>query len=458
MKILLVYPPIEFGKKRGFGFPPLGLLYIASYLKEKGIEVKVIDAFIEGYDLPELTYNILKEFPDFVCFSSMTCQIKNVIAVSKELKRNASALKIIVGGPHISSTLAQMFSFSEHINFLVYGEGEETIHKLISGASLEKIDGIIYKKEDRIIVNKPSSPIENLDELPFPNLDMVDIGKYDSYYAKSLPLTSLMASRGCCFNCNFCDSYATHGKIIRFRTPENIVDEIERNYKKYNIKQVMIKDSTFTVNKKWVKDICLEIKKRDLDINWTCNTRADMVDMELLDIMKRSGCYMILFGLESGVQEILDKMHKGITVQDIKNAISLCKKAGIQTAGYFMVGNLGETEDDALRTVEFSKELNLDMATFGVTVAYPGTELYQHAIQNNAIDPLWYMKDAISSKSVREMDGNLNLNGFSKERQIEIATKANKEFYLRPSYILKKILRVRNFQDINRGIKAVGEL
>lgn len=461
-KIVLVYPPTVFGKKRDFGFPPLGVLYIAAFLEKKGMDVRVMDSFIEGHTLKELTGEILKEKPDIVGFSAMTCQIKNVLMAAGELKKRNPTLKIAVGGSHISSTKEEVFDFSEDIDFLFYGESEKTLCELVS--ALERnlpfgdIDGLIYRKDDEVVVNKPPEPIQNLDELPFPNLGLLDVKKYDSYYAKSLPLTSLIASRGCPFNCTFCDAYATHGKIMRFRTPKSIVDEMEHNYNKYNIGQFMIKDSTFTVNKKWVREICSEIESRNLKINWTCNTRVDMVEENLLRTMKKSGCHMVMFGIESGSQKVLDMMHKGITLEQIRNGVSLCKKVGLETAGYFMVGNVGETEEDAQKTVELSKELDLDMATFGVATAYPGTELWEWASENKAIDRLWYMGDVKVSTSIREADGNLNLKDFCPESQARIVKKANKEFYFRPSYVLKKIFKIRRFHDINRAAKSIKEL
>lgn len=442
----------------------MGILYIATFLKKKNVDVKVIDSFIEGHTLKELTEKILKEEPDIVGFSIMTCQVNAFLEIAKELKKMDPSLRICCGGSHIGSTREELFKFTKDIDFLFYGEGEYTFYKFIKAfkknLSFEEIDGLIYKKDKEVIINKPPKPIQNLDDLPFPDLNLVDIKKYDSYYAKSLPLTSIMASRGCPFNCTFCDAYATHGKTLRLRPPKNIVDEIEHNHKKHKIKQVMIKDSTFTVNKKWVYEICSDIKKRGLKINWTCNTRVDMVDEELLKTMKDSGCHMVMFGIESGSQKILDMLHKGITIEQIRRSISLCKKVGIETTGYFMIGNPGETEEDAHKTLKLAKELDLDLATFGVTVAYPGTELYDWALENNALpDRFWYMKkDMKISNSIREMDGNLHLINLSPEKQAELIKKANRSFYLRPSFIFKQLTKLKRISDLKRAIKSVKEL
>ena len=217
----------------------------------------------------------------------------------------------------------------------------------------------------------------------------------------------------------------------------------------------MFKDSDLTLNKKWTESICSEIKKRNIKINWTCNTRVDLVGEELLRAMKESGCYLISFGIESGSQKVLNALRKGITIEQIKKAISLCKKAGIETMGYFIIGNPQETEDEARETIRFSQKLGLDLATFGVTVAYPGTEIYNWAIENNALpDKFWYMKSPRMSYDSREVSGNLNLKNFPSAKQAKLVKEANRGFYLRPSYLLKRAFKIKTFSDMKRAIKS----
>ncbi|MBI2041622.1 MAG: radical SAM protein [Candidatus Nealsonbacteria bacterium] len=457
--VVLVSPSIIFGKGKNFAYPLLGILYIAAFLQKNGIAVKIIDSFVNGYTLDELVEIILKENPSLVGFSAMSCQAKAVLEAAAELKKRCPSLKIAVGGPHISSTKDEIFNFSEDIDFLFYGEGEENFYKLAAGQPLEEINGLIYKNGNKIIINSPPQLIRELDDLPFPDLALLDIKKYDSYFAKSLPLASLMASRGCPYGCIFCDAHLTHGKILRLRTPENIVDEIENNHRKYGIKQFMFKDSDLTLNKNWVREICSEIDKRNIRITWTCNTRVDLVDEELFKTMKKSGCYMISFGIESGSQRILDVMRKGITLEQVERAISLCKKSGIEAMGYFMIGNPTETEDDARETIKFSQKLGLDLATFGTTAAYPGTELYKWAVENNALpDRFWYMKRVAVSSDAREASGNLNLKNFPPAKQTKLVKEANKGFYLRPAYLLKYLLKIRTYYDVERSVKSFCDL
>lgn len=463
-KVVLVYPPVFFGKKESLGLPPLGVLYIATFLKEKGIPVRVIDACIRGHTLEELIKEILDEGPDIIGFSSMTCQVRNVLEIARELKKKKPSASIVVGGHHVNATRGELFGFGGDIDFLFYGEGEKEFYNFVKALDEKKsftgVRGLIYRENNETVVNEPPAPIENLDELPFPDLNLLDVRWYDIYYAKSLPLTSLLASRGCPYGCIYCSASLAHGKSFRFRSPVNIVDEIACNYHKYGIKQFVIKDSTFTANKQWVYDICSEIQRRGLKIHWNCNTRADLLDEGLLTAMKKSGCHSIAFGVESGSQKILDVLKKGTTLRKVKEGISLCKKVGIERTGTFMIGNPTETEEDARETLAFIKALDLDLAFTFVTIAYPGTAIYDWAVQHNALsDRFWYMKK--SEKAFAggwEINGSLKLDRFPRRRVMKMVKKANKDFYVRTAFVLKRLKKIKSWADIRRNLMSLKKL
>ena len=461
--VLLIYPSTDLGRRVKFGFPPLGVLYLASFLEREGVEVKVVDCEIKGYSLKKVVDLVKTEKPSLLCISIMTPQVVSCLKIAHAVKKDCNT-KIVVGGPHISSTLEELFQFTSAIDFLIYGEGEHTLFELYMALKkkrdLNKIDGLIHRKNKKIIKNGSRELISDLDSLPFPNLRLVNIKDYDSYYAKSLPLTSMISSRGCPYNCTFCDQYATHGRKLRLRSPKNIVDEIEKNYYELSIKQIVFKDSTFTINKSWVKELCNEIKRRGLKLNWTCNSRVDQIDRETLKNLKSSGCYMILFGIESGSQEVLNNINKNIKIQQIRNAVNLCKEYKIETTGYFMVGNPGDNEKTILKSIKLAKELDFDLATFGVTVAYPNTELFNWAVNKKVLtDKKWYMcTDSTKSAGTRTLRGNLNLESFPVNKQANMAKKANIEFYLRPRYILKRLMRIRNLNGFKRLLKSAKEI
>ena len=461
--VVFIYPPIRFGSVENFTYPPMGILYIATYAKKMGLDVKFIDSLIEGGTIEEISANIINNNPKFVCFSIMTCQIHCAMKLAKRIKEMNKGIKIVFGGSHIASTKDEIFQFTNDVDYLMYGEAEKSFYELYNAKTeedLSKISGLIYKVGDAIKIN-PNIPIQNLDELPFPDLSLTKLHSYNGYYVKSLPVATIMGTRGCPFRCTFCDQFASMGREFRHRSPKNIVDEIEYNNKTFGVRDFVFKDSTFTCKKDWVLAICKEIVDRSLKINWTCNTRVSMVDKPLLKAMKESGCYMIAFGIEAGTQHVLNLMKKGTRVEQAYEATKLCKEAGIETTGYFMIGNPGETEEDALKTIQLAKEIDLDYATFGATIAYPNTEIYFWAIQNNCLsDKQWYMKeydvDIVGSREINL--GALDRKEFPLGRQIELCKKANKEFYFRPSYILRKVSKIRNFSDIARNLRAVAEI
>ena len=460
---VFIYPPIKFGTKESFTYPPMGILYIATYAKKMSIKVKFIDSLIEGGTRDEIAASIVNENPRFVCFSVMTCQIHTGMKLATKIKEMNKDIKIVFGGSHIASTKAELFNFTNNIDYLMYGEAEKSFYELYNAKNeedLSKIGGLIYKSGDEIKVN-PNIPIQNLDELPFPDLSLTKLYAYNGYYVKTLPVATIMGTRGCPFRCTFCDQFATMGREFRHRSPKNIADEIEYNNKTFGVRDFIFKDSTFTCKKDWVVAICKEIVDRGLKINWTCNTRVSMIDEPLLKAMKESGCYMIAFGIEAGTQHVLNMMKKGTTLEQAYKATALCKKAGIESTGYFMIGNPGENYDDALKTIQLAKEIDLDYATFGVTIAYPNTEIYHWALQNNCLsDKQWYMKESDSDiVGSREINGGaLDRPDFPLEKQMELVKRGNKEFYFRPSYILRKISKIRSFSDFMRNVKAAAEI
>jgi|TARA_B100001971_G_scaffold77821_1_gene71715 radical SAM superfamily enzyme YgiQ (UPF0313 family) len=460
---IFVYPPITEGKKTNFSFAPLGVIYVATFLKQNGFNVKFIDAVINNLTNKEIVDIIIKEKPLILGISSMTCQIVNSIKIAEGIKSLDSNIKIAIGGAHISSTIDEIYKFSSCSDFLIYGEGEYTFNELVKNIKEDECDfyainGLVFKDaKNKVTVNPPREPINDLDSLPYPDLSLADIKKYESFYAKSKPFTGIIASRGCPFSCTFCDAYATHGRKLRLRSARNIVDEMEHHLNTSGIKQFMIKDSTFTINKKWVQDICNEIISRKMNMFWTCNTRVDMVDKKLLKLMMKAKCYMIQFGIESGSQKVLDKMRKGITVEQIKDCIKICGKVGMDTTGNFMIGNPGEDEESVRKSIDLAKNLDFDFVSFGVTTPYPNTELYEWALENNLLnDGYWYMKD-MKFLVNQSISGYINHPKLPVERQIELCKRANREFYFRAKYVFYQLFKLRS-DNIIRKFKATLEL
>jgi len=463
-KVVLVHPPIVFGKRERLALPPLGILYLATYLRKKGIEADIVDAFIRGHTYEELLGEILAKKPDIVGLTAMTCQVPAVLDVIEAIKRKAPSIKIVIGGHHVNATKEELLAFSSHVDFLLYGEGEIEFHNLVraleTNGPLDRVRGLIYRNNDDVVRHAGPLPIQNLDELPFPDLSLLDIKRYDIHYAKSRPLTSMLASRGCPFDCLYCGAALAYGRAVRFRSPANVVDEMAYHIQRFGIKQFLFKDSTLTADKKWVYDICSEIQERNLKINWTCNTRAELVDEGLLKAMKKSGCHGIAFGLESGSQRILDLLQKEMTIEQIRHGLSLCQAAGIERIGTFMIGNPTETPQEAKATLRFLKELDLDLAFVFITTAYPGTALYKWALENDALsDTFWYMRRRKTApEGDWELGGSLKLKDFPIQERVRMVRRATRSFYLSLPFMRKRIKKIRSLSDIARNIKPLGRL
>ena len=296
--------------------------------------------------------------------------------------------------------------------------------------------------------------------MPFPDLSLINLNEYSIFHGKYKPVTSIMATRGCPYRCTFCDVYLTHGRKLRMRSHKNVVDELEHNYKKYGTKEVVIKDSTFTINRKWVLEVCREIKKRNLKIGWLCNTRVDKVDKDLLLAMKESGCRQISYGVESGSQEVLNNLKKDIAIKQIKDAFKITHEAGIETQAFFMIGNPGDNVQNVKKTIELAKDIDPDYVDIGATTAYPNTDLYRWGLETGALkDPYWYMKD--TSKEMMHIyfsSGQLDIVNFSPKDQVEYVKKAYKEFYFRLKYIFKTLMKMRDFYHLKQTVKTAVSL
>jgi len=355
VKVTLIFP---YFKRFISTTPPLGIMYIAAMLEKHNAEVTIIDtSFNQNWNL--LRKNLQETKPDFVGISSVTPMITDAFRVAELAKKLNADCTTVLGGPH--ATVVQIVN--PYIDFCVYGEGEATLLELIkeveTGGDLSRVKGIYYKDGDDLIRTPPRPPIEDLSELPFPAWHLLPTT--EQYFKVNGRSGILIASRGCPFNCTFCQPTLRmlFGSKVRFRTPENVVDEIEMLLRHYDIKEFMFHDDTFTSNKVWVKQLCDLMIERDIHIPWNCNSRVNTVTRELLKTMKRAGCTRLSLGVESGSQEILDKaLRKGIKLSEVRRAFKLCKEERMETKAFLMLGSPFETKESLESTVELIREIN----------------------------------------------------------------------------------------------------
>jgi anaerobic magnesium-protoporphyrin IX monomethyl ester cyclase len=457
MKILLINPP-EFKKelrwdKGAATYPPLGLIYIAAVLEKEGFNVKILDGQLDHPTEEEFEARIKDEKPDVVGITSITPLHKEVLKAIDLVKKCDNNIQIVVGGPHSSLLKTKLMEMSENIDIIVKHEGEVTSIELIKAIEAKKdlneIKGIIYRKDGKIIETVNREFILDLDNVPFPArhlLDMDNESYKSAFRYKRTPMTSVITSRGCPYNCLFCNR-AVFGAKYRSNSPEYVIKELEYLKKEYGIKEVHFVDDTFLLDPKRVKAICDMMIEKKLDLTWSCNGRINIMynNLDLIPLIKKAGCWYISFGVESGNKEVLKFLRKDITKEQAKEVIKKVSKAGIFTKGYFMLGNPTESKDTIEETIKFAKSLRLDAAQFNLVLPIPYTEFEKVCMEYGVFD-----SEDFDKMSGHSSDPVFVLDGMTKEYLKDIQKRAYKEFYGRPSYIFRQLLKIRDINSFKK--------
>jgi radical SAM superfamily enzyme YgiQ (UPF0313 family) len=351
----------------------MGLAYIAGVLEKEGNEIQVQDFLVEKYSPKKLERKIVGFSPQIVGINSVTMNYPIASNILRDCKQFDEGVITVIGGPHVSFTPKETLQESPWIDIIVRGEGEITMSEISLGKELKDINGIAFRENNEIVMTPPQRWIENLDELPFPARHLFPIPRYLAFGGEC----PLITGRGCPFNCIFCVGHKMVGRRGRFRNPKFIADEMEEILS-LGFSQINIVDDLLTLNHHHVYDICDEVMSRNLKFNWSAFSRVDTVDRELLTRMKEAGCFFILYGVESGNQQILDTVKKKITLQKVREAVKLSKEVGIVAFALFIIGLPGETGETLAQTVDFVKELNTPYG-FHLLNPFPGTELREKA-------------------------------------------------------------------------------
>lgn len=443
-RVLLIHPYADPLKSLSI-VPSLGLGYIASSLRAKGHHVDIVDCLQKGIKPPALLGIIEDKRPDIIgitIFSLFFLEAKKTIDLIKERFN----IPVVVGGPHVSS-LPELTLKECRADYAVIGEGEITITELVDAISsvspkLNRIKGIGYRENGAIRINERRDLIEDLDTIPFPAWDLIMPETYPPIthgtFYKRFPIAPIVTTRGCPFICTFCASDRTWGRLLRKRSPKNVVDEMELLMGEHGIREFHHEDDNLTVSKEHAMGICQEIINRKLNISWSCpnGVRIDCLDRELLAMMKKSGCYMVALGIESGDQGILDRAQKKLDLSKVPVMVEMVKDAGIDVMGFFILGLPGETMETARKTIEFAKSLPIDSAKFHNFIPLPGTSVFDEWYQRRGGNIDWgeislFGKAAYSTESL------------SSKELTELQKQAHREFYLRPSIFLKNILKIK---------------
>ncbi|MFH1226166.1 MAG: radical SAM protein [bacterium] len=455
MKVLLIQPTQKnvYGVEIKSPYAPLGLLYVGACLARANHEVDFIDIDADGFNEAEIVERMnMKKF-DLVGFSSFTATINNVLKMAEFIKKTIE-IPIIVGGIHATIAGEELIK-DKNIDFVVRGEGEETIIELLEALGgrkiLSEVKGIYYKDKNGIIFTGVRPLIENLDDLPFPARYLLKHpAGYISPDALKMPVTSIMTSRGCLGNCTYCCTKQIFGRSIRFRSVRNVADEIKEAIEKYGFNEIHIMDDSFTQNKQRVLEFRDTIKERGIKTTFVFSNgiRADQVDEDILRAFKDLGVLSVGFGVESGNQTILNNIKKGIKLETVRRAFRLSKKYGFETWGFFMIGLPGETRETIRETIDFAKELEPDFAKFLILKPYPGSEVFNQLYQQGRIFDFNYNHYGTYTAPVHD------LPGLSKEEILKLQKEALRKFYLRPSTVLKTIRRMRSLTQIKLNLKS----
>jgi len=452
IKVLLITPTkglvIGHPERPKFQTHPLGLLYIASVLERNNCQVKIYDAFSLGNSLDEISKKISDFNPHIVGLTAMTILARDAYLIAKNVKAINPKIVVVMGGPH-ATALPEEALDTGWIDFVVIGEGEysmlEIANKLERGEnSFFDIKGIVYKHQSNIVRTLAREKKEALDEIPFPAYHLLPLmGNYNPppHWGKKGRYASVITSRGCPYGCMFCSVTRDWGKKYRFRSANNVLDELEFLYRKYNIRYVSFRDSVFTLYKRRVIEICKGIIERKINIIWNCNGRINEVDNEMLSWMRKAGCKAVQYGIESGSEEILSQF-KGLKKDVVIKAIEMTNKIGIEPHGYFMFGLPGETKATMKDTIDFAKSLKLYSAGFTSVIPFPGSELWDYCIENNLILTMDWSQYDLKGLPISK---HLNLTA----KEIMKAQKtAFKEFYMRRKIIYRHLKNIRNLNDI----------
>lgn len=476
MNVLFVNPPFksEYGKysrearsamitNSGVVYYPLWLLYAAGVTQEQGFDVDFLDAPAKPMSYEESMDWIRNKKKDYklIVLDTSTPSIYNDVKFGADLKVQFPKAFIVLIGTHPTALPKETMDLNNKIDGIAKGEADYIIRDLAiairDNKPLADVKGLVYRQDAKIVINEAMPLITDIDAIPWASKLIKQFLEPKDYFfaAAAYPEIQIFTGRGCPAHCYFCVFPQTiHGHKYRVRSAQSVVDEFEYIVNNFpNVKEIVIEDDTFTINKKRTQEICQLLIDKGINkkIKWLCNARVTL-DYETMKLMKKSGCSLIIPGIESGSQELLNNMKKGTTLPIIEEYVKNAKKAGLLIHACYMVGNKGETKETMEQTLKFAIKLDTDTAQFYTLHPYPGTEAYNWAVEAG------YLKNDNFENWIKE-DGThncvINLDNISAKELVEFCDYARKKYYLRPRYILRKgIQSLTNKNEFVRNVKG----
>ena len=440
---------------------PLGIAYLAAKVRENGFNVDILDCIAHDIQVNELESFLPRRDYDLVGITVQTPSFHRARENAVIIKKLMPNVFIVFGGPHINAMqkidkISDVFHESSELDGAVYGEGEQTFLELAIAVrdkkKFEDIDGLIWRKSGGIVINKPRRFIEDLDKISFPAFDLLPLSKYkrtqSSYKRK--PVRSLLTSRGCPFNCLFCDRGA-FGSNVRRRSVGNVLAEIDILVNKFGAKELRFWDDVLTMDEKYLLELCKGLEK--FNLSWSCNARVNALTPKSANGMRKAGCWEVDFGIEAGNDRVLKAINKRFTVAQASESFRIAREAGLEIRAFFILGLPEDDEKSLNDTIQFAIDSDLDYATFYMPQAYPGTQLYSMGIKEGSLADLEWSKFLIIGDEPTYINPVLG-----KDKIMEYHKTAYRRFYRRPKYILKCISKIRSMEDIRRFVSSASVL
>ncbi len=452
MKVLLLNLPTDLNDVSNYSgvIQPFGLAVMSSFLKNHAVDVTLFDAQAHHLNRREIL-NYIKELnPGMVGLPLMTSNLPQTIPFLKDVKEMNPQIITVLGGAHPSAAYENLLKNNEEVDIAVIGEGEYTLLELLEtidrGGSLDRVKGIAYREEDQIKVNPFREFIHDLDSLPFGDWGSLPMDNYWDAWTIKKNYVNIILSRGCPFQCTFCGAQNAMGRVLRKRSPRHILEEVQLLHDKYNVRNLLISDSTFNIDNKWVVEICEGLLKMKDPPIWGCNIRADLIDKEMMQLMKRSGCVKLFIGIESADNGMLKNMKKGNTIENIQKGLKIIDECGL-TADYgFILGLPGETEESMKRTIAFAKGIKKGICNFTLAAPFPGTEFYATAQKEGFKVENWEKFSMYRLAYVAQ--------GLTKEKLEYYYQNAVRTVHLRPSFLWSELTDIKSWINFKISLRS----
>ncbi len=437
--------------------PPLGIAYVASALERAGHEVRLIDAPVLDLGFEELAAEAQAFRPALIGISAMTPTSRYAFQLARTLKEALPDVPIALGGAHAICYADETLAECPQIDYVAIGEGERTAVDLVAaleaGEGLMRVRGLALREGGKVVRTAPVEPVLDLDELAPPARHHLPIGLYapEPYENQRLPSTNIIAARGCTWSrCTFCERSGPMKRKYRIQSPRRTLEEIRGLVRDYGVRELVFYDDDLMSNARWIREFSQLLIDAKLDLLWACRAISNgSIRREVLELAKRAGLWALFIGFESGSQELLDNIKKGITVEQSLQVSRWCHELDIQIIGSFILGLPGEDPVKGAQTIDFAKKLDVDYAAFIPLHPFEGTPLYDQAMREGRFTGGSYDEGMAGTRYAPR--ASYVCEGYGSSEAVEaMVRRAYREFYLRPAYVMKHLRRVRSLDDARR--------